>query len=143
MSHIKIIILTLFVFKTSFSMGQDLTAHKWNNRILLVIVNNLDNSVYNNQIGELQACIDGLLERKLLVYHIKKDRYKLGLENSVEWKKSPKLYKKYKKTTSDFEILLIGLDGGIKLRQESILDCKNLFGIIDIMPMRKAEMRGN
>ncbi|MFT4833135.1 MAG: hypothetical protein ACI815_002799, partial [Psychroserpens sp.] len=30
-----------------------------------------------------------------------------------------------------------GLDGGIKLRQSTILNCKKLFNTIDAMPMRR------
>jgi hypothetical protein len=49
-----------------------------------------------------------------------------------------------------FEIVLIGLDGGIKLRQDSSPEKDNLFfadplaelyALIDGMPMRRAEMR--
>jgi hypothetical protein len=39
-------------------------------------------------------------------------------------------------------ILLIGKDGGVKLRRETeILGCRELFATIDVMPMRRREMR--
>lgn len=38
-------------------------------------------------------------------------------------------------------ILLIGKDGGIKLKRPFLVDPKKIFEIIDSMPMRKAEMR--
>ncbi|WP_345165985.1 DUF4174 domain-containing protein [Algibacter aquimarinus] len=41
------------------------------------------------------------------------------------------------------ELLLIGLDGGIKLRQSKMLYCKDLFSVIDVMPMRKSEINNN
>jgi hypothetical protein len=40
-----------------------------------------------------------------------------------------------------FEIILIGLDGGIKLRKNDIVSREELFSIIDAMPMRRNEMR--
>ena len=38
-------------------------------------------------------------------------------------------------------MILIGLDGGIKLEQTTILKKKELFRIIDSMPMRMEELR--
>lgn len=44
---------------------------------------------------------------------------------------------------SDFEVILIGLDGGVKLRQTEALETKKLFDLINSVPMRQAEMRKN
>lgn len=38
-------------------------------------------------------------------------------------------------------ILLVGKDGGIKLRRNGVLEPRDLFGLIDTMPMRQREMR--
>jgi hypothetical protein len=34
-------------------------------------------------------------------------------------------------------VLLVGMDGGIKMREEGVIDAKTLFGTIDQMPMRQ------
>jgi hypothetical protein len=39
-----------------------------------------------------------------------------------------------------FKITLTGKDGGIKLTSKSVLTLDKLYGTIDAMPMRKAEM---
>ena len=41
----------------------------------------------------------------------------------------------------DFEVILIGKDGGIKLIKNNLLPNTELFAIIDRMPMRMEEMR--
>lgn len=41
----------------------------------------------------------------------------------------------------DFAALLIGRDGGVKLRSKEPITAKELFGRIDEMPMRRREMR--
>lgn len=41
----------------------------------------------------------------------------------------------------DFAVLLIGLDGGEKLRSDVPVDVEALFARIDAMPMRQAELR--
>ena len=39
-----------------------------------------------------------------------------------------------------FKITLTGKDGGVKLTSKSVLTLEKLYGTIDAMPMRKAEM---
>lgn len=121
--------------------AQNLKTHKWENRLLLVITDDTNNEIYKNQITELEHHVNGLKERKLIVYHIKKNSYKIGLNENNSWQESNKLYQAYKKTNTPFEILLVGLDGGIKLKQNKMLSSKDLFSVIDVMPMRKAELK--
>ena len=40
-----------------------------------------------------------------------------------------------------FEVVLIGLDGGIKLRQTKLVSLDKLFTLIDGMPMRRNELK--
>jgi len=39
-----------------------------------------------------------------------------------------------------FQLLLIGKDGGVKLRSEQPVPTQDIFGLIDSMPMRRQEM---
>lgn len=143
MFYIKITILTLFIFKTCSLKAQNLTSHKWENRILILLTDNTNTIIYKNQISDLERCTKGLEERKLIIYQVKKDSYKIGLQNTDNWIKSDILFKNYKKTDAPFEIILIGLDGGIKLKQNTTLTCKRVFDTIDIMPMRRSEINNN
>lgn len=40
-----------------------------------------------------------------------------------------------------FVAVLIGKDGGVKMRRETTIEARDLFGTIDAMPMRQDEMR--
>ena len=40
-----------------------------------------------------------------------------------------------------FTVILLGKDGGVKLRQSRLLPSTQLYALIDAMPMRKQEMR--
>ena len=138
MKRLILFVLILSLNSTSI-MAQDLSKHQWKHRVLLVLSSSENNSSYQQQIDSLKTNLKGLDERKLVIYQVVKDHFKIGF-NDVEWKISSSLYEQYKKETSDFEIILIGLDGGIKLRQTSFLSNKKLFGIIDVMPMRRQEI---
>lgn len=121
-------------------MSQNIASHQWENRVLLVLTDDTDTTTFQNQIKEFQAHENGLTDRKLIVYQIKKHSYTVGLKDEA-WQDSSKLYKTYKTAKGPFEIILIGLDGGIKLRQSHRLNCEELFKTIDVMPMRKEELR--
>ena len=51
------------------------------------------------------------------------------------------ILKKYNITQPHFTFLLIGKDGGIRLRSTKVIPKEQLFALIDVMPMRQDEMR--
>jgi hypothetical protein len=52
------------------------------------------------------------------------------------------LYQKFGVAAAEpFLILLVGKDGGEKYRSKELTNAQQLFGLVDAMPMRRAEMR--
>ena len=119
--------------------AQDLSKHQWKNRVILLLTDDTSNSTFQNQLTAFKNDIDGMDERKLIVYKITPEKYSVGLENKNVGTPS-KIYSDYKRSKASFEIFLIGLDGGIKLHQTKLLSIEKLFAIIDGMPMRRAEI---
>ena len=135
------ILPVVFLLLTMVQLNaQDLSFHRWENRLLLVLADDPDLLIFKQQMQQLQSEKPGHDERKLLIYQATPKKYRAGTGMSHNWKNSGKLYSRYKKTDAPFEILLIGLDGGIKLCQTAKLSCAELFATIDVMPMRQAEM---
>ncbi len=137
----KLILLTIFSFFMVNADAQNLSTHQWKNRLILILVNDDAQAELQAQLTEFRARSAGMKERKLVVYQIQVNQFQRGLNADNEWINSNKLYQKYKSDDSPFEVILIGLDGGIKLTQNDILTCEKLFAIIDAMPMRRREMR--
>lgn len=51
-------------------------------------------------------------------------------------------YKKYKvEPSTPLTVILVGKDGGEKYRTHAVLTARQLFALVDAMPMRQAEMR--
>jgi hypothetical protein len=121
-------------------MAQDLEQHRWDYRLLLIHVDELESENYKNQMSILNKELAGLEERKIRVYTFWKDRYRVGFEET-EWKMADKEFAGVTIPDSGFEVILRGLDGGVKLRQDSVIDTETLFARIDSMPMRRQEMR--
>ncbi len=133
--NIFIVIIILFTVSASMT-AQDISKHEWKNRLLLIISNQDSKNTYQKQVDILKENIEGLEERKMIIYSILPDKYKKGLF-SDSWKESTALNDRFRQDDTDFEVILIGLDGGIKLRQKEVLSIEKLFSTIDAMPMRQ------
>ncbi len=123
--------------------SQEIGSHQWEHRILVISVDDLDNELYQAQMAELQNSKIDLQERKLIVYQVNGLEYRNGISKSGKWTKinNRELSSILDQAKLGFGVILIGLDGGVKLRQSAILTKEALFSIIDGMPMRKREIR--
>ena len=70
--------------------------------VLFLISDDLNNSTFKNQLAELKKDIDGMTERKMIVYKITTDKYSLGLEEKSSWTSS-KIYSDTKRSKASFE----------------------------------------
>lgn len=128
----------MILSKFSALYAQNLSQHLWKNRVILIVSE--DNTAFERQILAFKANEKGMNERSLIVYHLKSYEYEQVMpKGNVQ--KSTNLFEKYKQANVSFEFILIGLDGGIKLRQRDFLSCEKLFAIIDSMPMRSADIK--
>lgn len=121
------------------SYNQNIKKHLWKDRVLIIESENTRNTLYQQQIEVLKNDAKGLKERKLVVYWYFNDGYTRGFSNPINRYET----RKNQIAKTDFSITLIGLDGGKKLRQNSMLAKEKLFAIIDGMPMRRRELKKN
>jgi hypothetical protein len=137
-------LLLLFISIFAIAMNahsQDLSSHQWEDRLVFILTDDTGSTIYQEQIEELYSDQNGLKDRKLVIYTVLPNQFKRDDPEKDGWIQSGDLYSEYKKSDESFEILLIGLDGGVKLRQSEFLSNEDLFGRIDRMPMRRNELR--
>lgn len=113
---------------------------RWQNRVLLVFAGAPGDPELAQQQGLLDDTRPGLTERDLVVITA------LGNEIHVEGAARGDLSADHLRHAYDippegFRVLLIGKDGGVKLREEHPVATDDLFALIDAMPMRRREMR--
>lgn len=138
MKFLLIILFPLYMIPVN---AQEISSHQWQDRLLLVLAEDSTNENFRNQMKILKESRNGLQERKLVVYQILPGKYKKGISKEAPWHSSDDLFKKFKFPRSKFEVILIGLDGGQKLKESKTIPIQTIFSTIDAMPMRKAEMR--
>jgi len=123
-----------------YSYGQNIKQQQWKQRILLILTNDEHSVEYKRQLNEFNDTTLDFKERKLMVFRVTPNSYRIGFDETKK-KASTELFKKYKKNKESVEVILIGLDGGVKLRKTSLLRKTALFALIDGMPMRKSELK--
>ncbi len=136
----KAFLLLLLSF-SMLSSHNPLAKYQWQNRLVLVFSTSSDTELYEAQTRAIEAMGDGWAERELVLFSIFPQS---GNAGEVQLKPSEIQYlrDRYQVSEQDFVVLLIGKDGGEKLRlRQKTLSQAQLFPLIDGMPMRKAEMR--
>ena len=138
------VIILLFIGQAFFiryqtAMAQDLTSLRWQNRIVVIQADGPENQELQKQIAIFASEEEGLSERKLVVFQNIGDNTTNLYKANEEIALSPYVQKTLQRMDSNFKILLIGLDGSVKLKQASAVTVNQLFDLIDIMPMRRAE----
>lgn len=101
-------------------------------RQVLLFYTNSGLEKQKSQMAILNAHQKDIIERD-----IKVQGFMFAEKNSSEWKKWGV------DSDNSFTFILVGRDGGKKLRSSKVVSAEKLFGLIDAMPMRKDEMRRN
>ena len=103
---------------------------KWEKRVVLIFASDGfdENLIAQQEI--LKNDKEGYAERDLVV-----------LTYLLADKDGQALRQKYNIQKNQFTFLLIGKDGGQKLIKNEVVKSKDLFDLIDSMPMRQSEMR--
>lgn len=119
--------MNLYLFLiTAFLISGNLTEQFSSNRQLYIFGKEKNQLLVQQQLQLLNAETDAVMERDIKIIVVEKEN---------------QLYQKYALKTAQFTVILIGKDGTEKYRTEKLLQTKELFALIDAMPMRKAELQ--
>jgi len=119
----------------------DLSADKWKNRLLILFASSEEEEAYLTLKKEIVLQGKEIRDRDLLIFHVlEKGESRLGTER-LRSGQALSLKKHLSVPPGQFVIILVGKDGGEKLRQDRLVELKEVFRIIDAMPMRQQEMK--
>lgn len=113
----------------------DVAAMKWQRRVLLISATTAQDPALAQQRKILAAWRTKADDRDLSIVEV------IGNKISGATDKVQVLRKKYRLPSTGFTAILIGKDGGEKLRSATPLQGAQLEEIIDAMPMRRAGER--
>jgi hypothetical protein len=123
------------------TFGKDLLKPlKWNHRPLLIFSPSKDKHL-EKQLLEIDQNQKGIIERDMKIFILHSNLTGTMDDNAIDSVQVADLYKKFDVSPEQFSILLIGKDGGVKMRKTQSMKIKDIFAIIDKMPMRQREMQ--
>lgn len=140
MKYFKLLIIIMFTGFQSTISAQDLSEHLWKERVVLVYTEDQSSERFTKQLDELKSDMEGLDDRKLVLYSFTPTHVRKGWENG-EWEVRNGTLNKFRESEENFEVVLLGLDGRVKLRQDQLLTRDRLYNTIDRMPMRQRELK--
>ena len=134
-SHMKkiILILLLIIFPVMLINSSPLKKYLWKNRVVVTFSPSKNNTERNYFINSINKNLCQFNSRNII--HIDF----IFNEKNQEIKKFKSSFENLSLSTSEFRLILIGKDGGIKLNSRKI-SLEEIFSLIDTMPMRQEEM---
>lgn len=115
--------------------------HRWKQRVLIFSASAPTNVGYKRQEQLMEKGKRGMKERDLVIYKLYDDHWLGPGEKMLSEEQAAAIREAYDIPESQFMVVLIGKDGGIKMRKDDIVSSREIFELIDSMPMRKTEMR--
>ena len=119
----------------------DLAQFQWKNRLLFLFAEDASDPFFKslqNQIMAQKAEVD---DRDLIVFELPVQGPARMGTRPLDRKEADSIRNHFAIPSNTFSLILVGKDGGIKLKREDRVDLSDVFGLIDSMPMRQREMQ--
>ena len=114
---------------------------RWEKRVLLIFADDASDEHYKQQLQMLEQVKTGLDDRKLVRITLTDGEPARYEGQPLNEESTRQIRARFAPETDRFSFVLLGLDGGEKLRSETPVSMNDLFARIDRMPMRARELR--
>lgn len=131
--------LTVWVPKEILSM--DLTQFQWKNRLLFIFAKDVNHPLFKELQSQIAAQKAEVEDRDLIVFEVPEKGPARMDTTPLDRQQVDSIRNQFDIPSNAFSLILVGKDGGIKLKREDRVDLRAVFGLIDSMPMRQYEMR--
>lgn len=145
----KILPMTMLIFavlsmdggRNAAGQGPDISQYRWKNRLLLIFAPDRSHPMFDALHRSLSAQEAEVSDRDLVVFEILESEPSSINGAVVASDTAHALRDKYTVSRGEFRVILVGKDGGLKLKRNEPTNLKKIFSLIDSMPMRQEEMR--
>ena len=121
--------------------AQTLDKHRWQDRIILLFAPGEKDATLLRQLSLLTTQKAEVTDRDLVIYQFFPNSATGPDGKRMPASQSLAFFQRYDVRPDTFTLILVGKDGGEKKRANELVALEDLFGLIDRMPMRRAEMR--
>jgi len=122
-------------------LSMDLAQFQWKNRLLFIFAKDVNHPLFKELQSQIAAQKADVEDRDLIVFEVPAQGPARMNTNPLDRKEADSIRIHFAVPGDTFSLILIGKDGGIKLKRDDQVDLSEVFGLIDSMPMRQNEMR--
>ncbi len=119
----------------------DLEQFQWKNRLLFLFAPDDENPIFKKFQNEIKSQTAEVEDRDLVVFEVLEKGPSRVNRTQLERQVADSMRNRFNVPRHKFTLILIGKDGGTKLKRHAQTDLKEVFELIDSMPMRQKEMR--
>lgn len=142
MQTTRLNLIFAMVLLTTSTQATDLTQYLWQNRLLLMVAPIATTPMFLDARKTLDQRWDAIQDRDIIVFCLFSNEGTRANDNTpLTQDEVTQLRRRYALTDSATTMILIGKDGGEKMRQPLDGDLSAVFAEIDTMLMRQQEMR--
>jgi hypothetical protein len=134
-------VLACALFGGRDALSMDLNQFQWKNRLLFIFAPQEGDEVFQALQSEILTLPDGISERDLVVFKILETGPSYMETTRIDPQAAAAIRTKFAAPLGQFTCILVGKDGGVKLKRHAPVKLEEIFGLIDAMPMRREEMR--
>ena len=131
--RLPFILFTVFMVVPTHISAQKLSDYKWKHRIIILM--NGESPKVKEQLALFTSLEKELADRDLIILRYEDGKVLDGNSKTTDMDVNSIPYPDYN------GLLLIGKDGGVKLKKPFVVVPNEVFALIDSMPMRRAEMK--
>ncbi len=141
------LMLTVLVASAAFGSGTagatELTDYRWERRPLLVFAPAQNDPRLVETLSRIEASRCDFDGSDMVLGVLMTEGTSTLDGQAIDADESRRLAQQYGIDDNAFSVLLIGKDGGEKLRVNDVPDLRTIYALIDGMPMRRGEMRAD
>jgi hypothetical protein len=134
-------VLACSIFGGQEALSMDLNQFQWENRLLFIFAPQEGDSFFQALQSEISTQPDEISERDLVVFKIFETGPSYQENIQLDTRTAAAIRNKFAAPLGQFTCILVGKDGGTKLKRYSPVKLEEIFNLIDAMPMRREEMR--
>ena len=135
------ILIGLAVWAPKETLSMDLTQFQWKNRLLLIFAQDGNHPLFQDLQSQILAQKAEVDDRDLIVFEVPAQGPARMNDSTLDRKEADSIRNHFAIPSDEYSLILVGKDGGIKLKRKDQVDLKEVFELIDSMPMRQREMQ--
>jgi hypothetical protein len=140
MKSVTLAIICIVAAQGAGSAAIDMDSYKWKHRLILVFAPSVESDSYQILKQDIERQRHEIADRDIVLFWIYPDEVRSG-DRVFGSSAAVALRERYSIPPDVFGVILIGKDGGEKLKQEERGNLAEIFSRIDAMPMRQMEMK--